>query len=229
MAYVIGICDENKNFLKQMSNIVNNYYKKKKDIEIKLFSNPLDVLKNYKKLNLLFLDIEMSELNGLILKRKLEQLDFKGSIIYVTDQEQYMKEAFGKNVIAFIQKNDIERVISVLKSIHEQRKNNKILNISEVSVNIRDIYYLKADYGYVQIHTNNGTHCFYMYLNQLLERVNDPSFVQVHRSYIVNLRYIQTFTANEITLINEDKIKLSRKYKNDFKRLYFEYLKGDLF
>lgn len=227
MKYRIGICDDNKKYLDQIANIVYSYYIENKDIEIILFNNGTDVLRRYKDLDLILLDIEMPDMDGLSLKKKLEQIDFKGKIVYVTDYDQYMNEAFGKNVIAYIPKNNLQRVSSILKKIDIERKRNKILSISEVAINISDIYYLEADRGYLNIYTDIKTYYFSIYLNDILKRINDSTFVQVHRSYVVNLRYINTFNSSEITLTNGIKIKLSRKYKDEFKRLYFEYLKGD--
>lgn len=229
MNYKIAICDDNKKIQEQITNIVKSYYIENKDIEIELFSNATDVLKRYKDLDLILLDIEMPGMSGLSLKNKLEQIEFRGKIVYVTDYEQYMNEVFGKNVIAYIPKNNLKRISSILEKIDIERKQNKILSISDVAINIRNIYYLKADRGYVKVYTDikEKPYFFSIYLNDILKRINDFTFVQVHRSYVINLRYINTFNSREITLINGAKIKISRKYRDEFKRLYFEYLKGE--
>lgn len=225
--YKIGVCDDNVYFLNEIVNILKDFYKECNDVKIEKYQNAIEILRYFREFDLIFLDIEMPTINGLALKRKLEEIDFRGKIIYVTDYEQYMNEAFGKNVIAYIPKKDLNRIVLMLQQLEKEKKRNKVLRIADANINISDIYYIQADSGYVNIYTGNELFYFSIYLNDILKRIDDITFMQVHRSYIVNFRYIDTFNANEITLINGKKIKLSRKYKEVFKNSYFKYLKGE--
>lgn len=224
MVYNIGICDDETRFISLIENEIKAYFNDEHAYSIRTFQSAAKVLESSLSLDLIFLDIEMPDISGIEIKKKLELIGFKGAIVFVTNYEQYMKDAFGKNVIAYVQKKDIHRLQKILRSFECNQRESKIIKISDSTIKVNDIYYISADNGYCNITTKNKSHYYSIYLNEILRRVDDKLFVQVHRSYIINLRYVDNFNGSEIKIVNGGKIKLSRKYKNQFTKKYFAYL-----
>lgn len=224
MVYNIGICDDETRFISLIENEIKAYFNDKHTYSIHTFQSAAKVLESSLSLDLIFLDIEMPDINGIEIKNKLELIGFKGAIVFVTNYEQYMKDAFGKNVIAYVQKKDIHRLKKILRSFECNQRESKFIKISDSTIKVNDIYYISADNGYCNITTKNKSHYYSIYLNEILRRVDDKLFVQVHRSYIINLRYVDNFNGSEIKIVNGGKIKLSRKYKDQFMKKYFAYL-----
>lgn len=225
LMFKIAICDDDEVYAELIRNEIINF--NKNEYKIYIYSSALQVLEAKIKFDILFLDIEMPEISGIELKRKLEKSNFKGMIVYITNYEQYMNEAFGKNVIAYISKDKIYRVKDILLKFERNNSMNKIIKISDTVLKINDIYYVKADKGYSYIFTKDKSYYFSIYLTDILQRINSDLFMQVHRSFLVNFSYIDKFNEKEITLIDGRIIKLSRKFKDEFIKKYYAYLKEE--
>lgn len=227
MIYRIAVCDDDNDFLLTMSNIVKDYFSKNREneYEITTFDNASDLLDNPHMFDIIFLDIEMPNVDGLSAKKALETNKFIGNIVFVSDYDQYMNEAFGKNVIAYIPKNKLNRIAETLKYIDENENRDKILRIATSSIRLYDIFYIESNYGYCTIYTETDSFLFSINLIDIFQRMNSKNFMIVHRSFIVHFKYIKSFSSGEITLADDRVVKLSRKYREDFKNRYLNYLK----
>ncbi len=84
-----------------------------------------------------------------------------------------------------------------------------------------DILFLESDDNYTFIHTTTSRHIVYLPLKELLSKL-PPNFVRVHRSYIINLKYITGMKANELFISDITSIPVGRSYKQSLKnRLNF--------
>lgn len=92
-------------------------------------------------------------------------------------------------------------------------------NYKYVKVNLADILYLEADGNYTNVHAGDTMHVIRYTLNTLLEKLDQPGFVRVHRSYAVNFQHITTFNDHTVYLGNKE-LTLGRHYKEDFFRRF---------
>lgn len=223
--YKIGICDDDIIYVDNIVREINLFFKDHNQIEIVNFNNPFQVLHNYQQIDILFLDIEMPKFSGIELKNKLEILGYPGYIIYITNYEEYMYEAFGKNVVAYISKSNLKKIHETLEKIINNESRNKSIRIGNMELKLNQIEFLQSDRGYIYIHTNKGVEYYCIYLKDLLQRINSNLFIQIHRSYVVNLTYVKSFTSQFVILLNDKEIPLSRTYKKQFKIRFYKYLK----
>ncbi|MCD6065531.1 MAG: two component transcriptional regulator, LytTR family [Bacteroidetes bacterium] len=80
-------------------------------------------------------------------------------------------------------------------------------------INVEDIMYLEALDNYCHIHINGDRYTVHSYLKDVVEKINHPSFVRVHRSYVVNLNKIQSIKEDQI-ILSKITVPISRSYKN---------------
>ena len=171
-------------------------------------SNPVD---------LLFLDIEMPDMSGIELIKKLGNK--KPLIIFTTAKTDYAVEAFELNVVDYLVKpikqvrlmQAIERAQEVLESDKEEVKveeqgfvfvkDNGMLK----RISIDDILFLEAMGDYVKVHTPQKFHVVHATLKSIEEKLPATKFLRVHRSYIVAINkidYIQegTISIGKVTI-----------------------------
>lgn len=195
------------------------------EYEICYFSDGLKLIDNICSYNIVFLDVEMDVLNGLQIKNIISH--YRGiRIVFVSNYEQYMSEAYGVNVVGYVSKKKLSRIQDVLNMIISDDAEHMYIQIDGNQVDTFDIIYIQADGSYSNIFLIQKKIYLCAYLKNILDRLPD-NFIRVHRSYVINMRYIKTFENDVITLGNE-KIPLSRKYKNDFIRKYYDYLRGKI-
>ncbi|MEO3403073.1 LytTR family DNA-binding domain-containing protein [Mucilaginibacter sp. CAU 1740] len=172
-------------------------------------------LKN-NKVDLLFLDIKMPQLSGLELLRSVKN---SPPVILTTAFREYALESFELNVIDYLLKpvpfdrflKAIEKYESLTNSVNQEEtvKVNTADDITEafiyikadkkmVRVLLKDILYIEGLKDYVQVHTIDRKIITYQTLTYFEEKLPVSHFMRVHRSYIIALGHIQTYSATEV-------------------------------
>lgn len=172
--------------------------------------------------DLIFLDIEMPELSGL---EFLEQVVVLPQIIFTTSKTEYAYEAFEYSITDYLKKpiNFPRFQLAVEKAIEVQKNNNAYrANAKEVYLKVEgkyvrvaydDILYFENVGDYVKVKTKENSYIIYSTLKNIDGKLNNPRFLKVHRSFIVNLNKIKDI--GEGTLVIEKKvIPISRANKS---------------
>ncbi len=195
--------------------------------------------------DVVFLDVEMPRKNGFMLLEEFSEINFQ--IIFITAYDMYAIKAFEISALDYLLKPiDIERlkgaVLKATKSIEnleetklklralqENKKELKKIAIPYKTdyaiVDVSDVLCIEADRMYSRLHTN--TNRKYMVAKKLsyYEDVlcNKSNFVRLHRSWIVNLNKIRTYSKKEREVILDTKFKIpiSKSYKDNFEALFF--------
>lgn len=172
------------------------------------FTNPDEAFK-YLQLNdgidLIFLDINMPEQNGLNFYRKLNP---RPPVIFTTAYPQYAVEGFEVNAIDYLIKPiPYERFLVAIKKLLSQRttqthtkphlflKENKVIH----KVNFEDVIYLEASGDYVKVVCKDGQLLTHSTFNRFLKDL--PSqFLRIHKSFCINTNYMKKLNGNQIEI-----------------------------
>jgi DNA-binding LytR/AlgR family response regulator len=167
---------------------------------------------NSKQVDLLLLDIEMPDMSGLDLIKKLGNK--RPLIIFTTAKKDYAVEAFELNVVDYLVKpislprftQAIEKAQETVESNREEVKveeqgfvfvkDNGVLK----RISIDDILFLEAMGDYVKVHTNQKFHVVHATLKSIEEKLPLSKFVRVHRSYIVAINKIDYIQEGTISI-----------------------------
>ncbi len=191
------------------------------------FSNPLDA-KTYlqkEKIDLIFLDIHLPKMSGLEFLKSMEN---HPKVILTTAYDEYALESYEYNVIDYLLKPfSYERF---LKSIHKVNVldnktefthtiDSNILYIKTgyevLKIDSNEIYYIKSDGDYTEMHTENKKILTSDSLKNWLEKLTS-NFCQVHKSYIINEHHFSKLLKNQLYLNNDIVIPIGRAYKKNF-------------
>ena len=224
MKYSFAILEDDLNCTSMIENELGKYFKLRNqdNLLIYKFQNPKLFLNSRQVYDLVFLDVKLPEISGIEVKKLIENDTKIKNIVFVTNYQLYMKEAFGRKVIAYLLKDEIYKLPKILNQILDL--DNKKLTISGSSIELEKIYYIKASRGYSTIYTKDKEYIFCINLTSLKTKINDSRFMIIHRSYMVNFKYIKTFNSKSVTLYNDVKLSISRNKLNDFKNCYHKYL-----
>lgn len=186
------------------------------------FTNGFEALKFLEgnKIDLIFLDVEMPELDGIELLKSLEN---KPSVIMVSSKTDYAFEGFKNDVDDYIQKpvefhrfyRSIEKVLAKQGNVTRGSKDEHIFVKSDsilVRVNLKDINYIEAMGDYVRIFTQNQKHMVLSTMKAFEEKLPSDQFLRVHKSFIVNLDKVNAI--NGFSIMFENKlIPISKSHK----------------
>jgi len=183
------------------------------------------------KVDILFLDIDMPELNGIEFRKQAMEIPV---CIFITAHPEHAVESFQIETLDFIVKplklerfaqtvNRIEEFMEVrLKaSLFEASIGGDTIYIKEghdqTKVKLHEILYLEALKDYTLIITDKKRHCVLSSIGNLLKEDHFQSFIRIHRSYAVQKQFIQKMNSTEIILNNNITIPVGRSYKENLK------------
>ncbi len=170
------------------------------------------------KADIVFLDIEMPNLTGIQLVKRLNIPSIH--YIFVTAHNKYAYQSYDLDIIDYLIKPpSYERfkqsVNKVLKALNNFKEDTLVLDIGKKSVQIPKDYidWIEADNYYVKVFGCKLREEYLMLrirLHQLEELLPRNCFFKLNRSVIVNIRYIETIRNSEVTLRNGKKFTISR-------------------
>lgn len=197
------------------------------------------------KPDIVFLDIQLDEENGLTLAKKLEEYHPTPAICFVTAYDEYALQAFESNAVDYILKpfneKRIEKTLNKIINMKESlitktpasnRRQNESIKKLAVTVDDRyvlispsEIVYIEATDGKCKIKTKDTDYVLIETLAGLEKKLANNHFLRVHRSYIVNIQRIleiEPWFNSTYNLLLDDgsKIPVSRTYIKDLKRVF---------
>ncbi len=192
----------------------------------------MDFLKN-NQIDLLFIDIQMPDLNGFQI---IEELEPKPLIILTTAYGEYALDGFKVNAIDYLLKpiefENFERSVQKARQWFVARTNiqtnKEFLYIKSgykiIRLNFSEIEFIQGMSEYIKIHISTGKPIMsLMPLKALEEKLPSDKFMRVHKSFIVNLDKINVIERGEIYYDDGTIIPVSSQYKEAFN----EYLKNN--
>lgn len=202
----------------------------------KTFLEGQSFLDEYSKtiFDLIFLDIEMPELNGIQLAQKLYDEKYRGKVIFVSNREDLVFESLRTQPFGFVRKSKFTSDIhSCLKNYFEwaERDKKNFYIIKQIggqkSVPIEDIMYIKTEGRGVVFYLSTGEELSPSNregIQTILERLSPEGFLECCKGIIVNHKYIKSIENKDIFLTDGTSLPLSRRQSVPFKEKYLEWI-----
>ena len=190
-----------------------------------------EIIEN-EKIDAIFCDINLPELNGLDFVKSLENPPM---VVFTTAYSEYAVEGFQLNAVDYLLKpfgcEDMKRAAEKLKKRHDAlRSLQEVSQIDEddaiflkteykiVRINISQIRYVEAMSEYLRIYLAGNPRPIIVLLSmkKMEERLPSRTFMRVHRSYIINLKMIQEISKNRISLGDDTEIPIGDSYRDQF-------------
>lgn len=187
--------------------------------------------------DLIFLDVEMTDMTGFEMLSRLDVINFK--TIFITSYKHYAIKAIRFNALDYLLKPfDLEELKNAVKRFKNNRSTNVSVALSnlksktisdqtlvlktqkgELHLKLKDIISIEGDRNYSYIHlTNNKKELISKTLSNLEELLEDKNFFRCHKSFLVNkLHIISEPKSFSIELSNNSTIPISRRKKAMFK------------
>lgn len=223
----VAICDDEEEYRRQCRIMCKTYFKKhNQNVKILECGSTEELMEIRQELYLILLDIEMPGMSGIDAKNMLETTQPKAAIIFITSYPEHMSEAFGRNVFQFIKKpiNPGEVFYAINKINRELILKDDFVVAESKRIILSQVLYIKADDKYVEFKffaddpiIIRGT------LREWEESLMEKGFCRSHKSYLVNLRWIQSVD-HRLLLRNKETVPMARRAKQRFIKTYLEFL-----
>ena len=227
----IAICDDERQIIEDYSKIVNDYlYEKNIVCTVDGFSGGTSFLQLYNEYDLVFLDCDMPDINGLELAKIIRENDGKIMIVFLTAHSDYVYDSFEVDAFRYLLKPvSKEKMYDVLDKFlniyNHDRKITIPTNSAYISVDANEVIYIEAAKKHTKVKTTGNEYIANKAISVYQSEIANPGFFRTHRGYIVNMRYISTVEKNTISLTNGEIVLLSSKCRDEFNKSYMNYLK----
>lgn len=227
----ILICDDQIHYLNDLKNHVEEYMKNRYiQYDITTTCNPLDVLSLDTTFDLAFLDIQMNELDGMSLAVELKKRNEKVVIFFITSFKDFQDDAMDLNAFRFFEKPfDVNRLYSGIDKAMEHI--DKIYidlftydNKDHVKIPVDNIFYIESHNRKTIIYTAKMKYQTREKIDELIERLPHSFFYHVHKSFLVNLHYVDRYCYTELFLTDGTRIPISSRKQADFHKYWFLFI-----
>ncbi|MFD2917930.1 LytR/AlgR family response regulator transcription factor [Psychroserpens luteus] len=192
-------------------------------------SNALEAFNHIsnQQIDLVFLDINMPEISGISFAKSINS-DIK--VIFTTAYRDYAVEGFELKAVDYLLKPiSFERLKKALDTYFDIYGNVTDTNTSThdisdfmfvrsdrkmIKINYGSIFYIESYSDYLKIHLEDQTIVTRETISSIEAKLPKHLFLRIHRSYIISIQCIQSFT-NEHININEQALPISRSYKKE--------------
>lgn len=226
----IAICDDNKLELSQIYDVVKNTINKLNiPSKIDLFHNGLDILQSKISYDVLLLDIEMQNINGISLAQEIRKYNKRCIIIFISNYSVYLQDGYKVHAERYFMKplNSLEfetEFKEIFKDYIIDSKSIFDTRIANHKIFLRDIIYIEFFHRKTVVHTTTASYSTTLTLKEWLNLLENCYFSQCHKGFIVNLKHVDTVFKNNVLLSNSEELLLTRTYKDSFIDDYHQYL-----
>lgn len=178
----------------------------------------------------IFVDINMPDLNGMDFVRSLAAPPI---VVFTTAYSEYAVEGYKVNAVDYLLKpfglDDFKRAANKVKKQYDLENAASVSQVDTddalffktehrvVRININDIRYIEGMSEYLKIYIDNQKPLVVLLsMKKLEERLPTPTFMRIHRSYIVNLKKIQEVNKNRVIMDADTYLPIGDLYRDAF-------------
>lgn len=229
-----GICDDDIMYCYDIASMLDQYMiSNDVNISYQIYEHANDILRIYNtsaKFDILFLDVEMPEIDGLLLTEKIKRIDPHVFIIFVSNYPEYMQDSFRVHPFYYLVKPLAAEIFTkimndIVTTIKSEHKLITLLHTDETeeAINIKDIRFIDVADG------KKGILCFHFFNHTTLtkgkltdwsNKLSNFDFYRCHRGFLVNMSHIHYFELRTIIMDNGEKVPISRGKGKRLKEMY---------
>lgn len=226
----VAICDDIEEVCLCLEKILNTHAFSV-DIQVDYYCSGFDLFGNFikKQYDLILLDIELSENdNGMLISNKIKDLYPNVIIIFFTGKSGYERELLNFEPFRFLTKPikekdlilAVDAAIKRLEGWEEKIFSFKVNGIG-YKVNLKEIVYFVSQSPYINLKCIDDQIKFRDKMDNIESRLRELSddFIRVSKSYLVNKKFIRSFSTKEVIMNNGEKITITRRYAQKFKEI----------
>ncbi|HFL2477398.1 TPA: LytR/AlgR family response regulator transcription factor [Clostridioides difficile] len=232
----IAICEDEKEQQELLKRYINQIF----DVlsvkcRLEVFNSGEELLERYSKdTDILLLDIQMGQINGIDTARKVRVLDDKVEIIFITALIEYALEGYEVRAYRYLIKpvkynNLKDNIINCIKEVDIKNKYIMVkVQGSQTKLNVNEIAYIEVQKETITIHTLNEVYKINGTMSNIEKEIDCSRFFRCHKSFLVNLEHVKSIKQYVAILENSKEVPVSRYRFKETKDKFFDLIEEKL-
>lgn len=182
-----------------------------------------------KEYDVVFLDIEMREMDGFETARRYKQNNSEALILFLTTHVELSRRGYMVNAFRYIDKACIvDELEEALSAIDELPNKDRVIafhvvNMAEIHIRVKDILFIETDKRNIIVHTMERDYTSNRGMDEVETELQDCGFFRCHKSYLVNLERVRKIDRINAYFANGTKAMISTRKYSEMKEKFFEY------
>ena len=230
----LAIVDDESVYRSQLAELISSVYGKA-DVSCFLYADGSELIRSFEngfKLDAVFLDIEMENVDGMTAARRIREFSKDIPIVFLTSHTELAMDGYEVDAFRFLSKpvneiklretlTDLEKKLKVDEKIVLRKDGEEIINP------ISDLIYVEAANNCVRFCFRNEKIELRMKFTEASVMVDELSsdFIKIHRSYYINLGHVRKLSAAEVIMDNKEVLPVARSASSEAKKSLLEYIR----
>lgn len=237
----VAICDDDFEALDGIEGAAKSMFSRLDvfaETEIFKSAKKLDARMREVAFDLILLDIDMPELDGIRFGKMLRERKDSTEIIFISNREEKVFDSFSVHPFGFVRKSrflkDLSSVLQAFLLEWKKKRSGEGKLVFEGKYGIvtffaSELMYVEGNAKNQLLHVEGKTDPFIVHssLETLEKQLSESGFLRVHKGYIVNCRYISAIMKDFVELVNGEEIPLSRRKATEIREKYLIFSSSD--
>ncbi len=233
----VAFCDNDMSVLKQLKGLLDQYCKKSnKEIEYTAFYSSLELMAEIERsvrYDILFLDVILPNENGIDIAKEIRQYDSVVKIIFLTSSSEFAVQSYTVGAYFYQVKPILDDVFfrlmdSAISGCQKEQKRSLILSCKSgiLRIDLERLEYCEVIKRTLVFNMENGKVIESSgSMDKLCEQLSRyDNFMRPHRSFLVNMEYIQMISHKTIIMDNQAEIPIPHGKCSEIKKMYLDYV-----
>lgn len=228
----ILICDDDTTYTEEIRTQVHTFLTERGfDCKVLVSHDPTAIARGNFPVDLAFLDIQMPQMDGITLAKLLRERNKRMALFFITNYEEYQDDAMDLHAFRFFEKPlNPARLKSGLEKALEYIDGSYVdIFLTSGGIQQRiladDIYYVTRQSRKTAVVTEGQMYLAADQYDDLCSRLPGTFFFPVHKSFFVNLHYVNRYSYSEIYLTDGTRIPVAPRKQTEFHKFWFAYLR----
>ncbi|MCL2311267.1 MAG: LytTR family DNA-binding domain-containing protein [Firmicutes bacterium] len=228
----IAICEDEDKYADQLIGYINEWAVAK-EIKTEIFAHItaekfLYEWENNEDYDMIFLDIKMGSMTGMELAEIIRRTNKDVAIVFTTSIKEYAIKGYSVEAMQYLLKPvQKEDCFACLNKVYESDRSRKYFIFNDLDKTFRipheDIIYIEKFAHNAKMATAKDEYTFRKTIAQLLGELDNDLFVQCHKSYIINIRHMESMSKTFAIMSTGIKIPLSKNSVKEISERFYNY------
>ena len=199
---------------------------------IRQFRSGRELLQASESFDIIFLDIIMSDLDGMKTAQLFRGKAFDKILIFMSSSREFVFDAYDVEAFQYLLKPvDDKKLKNVLQKavLKTESRSQEFIIVSrerqKKKLFLDDIYYFEIRGRIVDVHGAEGIFTYYEQIGELENKLRDKGFFRCHKSYLINLKYVDGYNRQDVILDNGEKIMIAKRRYEEFCREILKFMR----
>jgi DNA-binding LytR/AlgR family response regulator len=230
----LAIVDDESAYRRHIVEMIDSVYGKS-EVSCYLYSDGSELIRSFEngfKLDAVFLDIEMKDVDGMTAAKKIREYSKDIPVIFLTSHTELAMDGYEVDAFRFLGKPlNEDKLRETLTDLEKKLKVDEKIVLHKDG---EEIIYPVSNLIYVEASNNSVRFCFRgdnvelrMKFADAIRLVDDASsdFIKIHRSYYINLAHVKKLSATDVILDNNEVLPVARSASADAKKRLLEFIR----